>query len=90
MQRLYSGRLIEFLHSKMCAGAYTGGSKLDFTWLRSRRSNELADAGDASRLARDEYIGLPRERKNRDEILYRVIWEVLQERPTVCLSVGVY
>ena len=90
MQRLDSRRLIEFLDPNMCAGAYTGGSKLELTWLRLRRRNELADGGDTSRLACDEHVGLPRERNDRNEILQRVIRKVLQERCTVCLSAGVY
>src|SRR5262249_8083380 len=62
MQRLDSRRLIEFLDPNMCAGAYTGGSKLELIWLRLRRRNELANGGDTSRFACDEYVGLPRER----------------------------
>src|ERR1700733_1986056 len=90
MQYLGSCRLIEFLGSNMCAGADTGGSKLGLTWLRLRRRNEPAGGGDTSRLACDEYVGLARERNDRNEILQRVVREVLQERRTMperwCLS----
>ena len=75
MQRLDSCRLIEFLGSKMCAGAYTGGSKLKFTWLRLRRRDEPANGGDTSRLACDEYVGLAGERNDRNEILQRIVRE---------------
>jgi hypothetical protein len=90
MQRLDSRRLIEFLDSNMCAGAYTGGSKLELTWLRLCRRNEPADGGHTRHLACDEHVGLPRKRNDRNEILQRIIRKVLQERCTVCLSIGVY
>ena len=69
MQRLYARHLIEFLDPNMCAGAYTGGAKLELTWLRLRRRNEPADGGDTSRFACDEHVGLPREWNDRNEIL---------------------
>ena len=90
VHRLYARGEIEFLDPQVRAGAYTGGAKLELTRLRLRRRNELADGGDTSRLACDEHVGLARERSDRDEILQRVIWEVLQERRTVCLSAGVH
>src|SRR5436190_24317758 len=90
VQRFDARRLIEFLDSNVRAGAYTGGAKLELTRLRLRRRNEPGDGGDTSRLTCDEHVGLARERNDRDEILQRVIWEILRERGTVCLSVGVY
>ena len=88
--RLYARGEVEFLDPEVRAGAYTGGAKLELTRLRLRRRNELADGGDTSWLTCDEHVGLARERNDRDEILQRVIWEILRERGTVCLSVGVY
>jgi len=90
VQRLDARRLIEFLDSNMRASAYTGGAKMQLTRFCLRRHNELSNSSNTRRLACDEHVGLLREWNDRDEILQRVIREVLQERRTVCLSVGVY
>jgi len=51
-------RKLNFHDAQVCAGARAGRAKLEFTWLQLRRGNKLANSGDASRLACDEYVGL--------------------------------
>jgi hypothetical protein len=81
---------IEFLEPQMRASTRACGAKLQLTRFCLRRCDKLAHGSDARRFTCDQHVGLAGEWGNRDEILQRVIRQILQDRGAVGVSAGVH